>query len=51
MSLMTLLPQVFGLGNSQYEFYNYVGIKLDKRLEELGGHRLHTLGLGDDDGR
>ncbi|RYH30607.1 hypothetical protein EON65_04560 [archaeon] len=40
---------VFGLGNSQCfrERYNVVGKALDNRLEELGGHRILKLGLGD----
>ncbi|XP_077294465.1 cytochrome P450 reductase isoform X2 [Arctopsyche grandis] len=41
--------QVFGLGNKTYEHYNEVGIYVDRRLEELGAHRVYTLGLGDDD--
>jgi len=40
---------VFGLGNKTYEHYNAMGIYVDKRLEELGGKRIHDLGLGDDD--
>ena len=42
---------VFGLGNKTYEHYNAMGIYVDKRLEELGGKRIHELGLGDDDAR
>jgi NADPH-ferrihemoprotein reductase len=40
---------VFGLGNSQCfrDRYNVVGKKLDKMLEELGGERVVSLGLGD----
>ena len=35
---------VFGLGNKTYEHYNAMGIYVDKRLEELGGKRIHDLG-------
>lgn len=42
---------VFGLGNKQYEFFNKMGKKIDKRLEELGGKRIFKRGEGDDDGR
>lgn len=41
---------VFALGNTQYELYCYVGRKVDKRLEELGGTRIIERGEGDDDG-
>ena len=40
---------VFGLGNSTYEHYNAMGKITDKRLNEMGGKRVHPLGLGDDD--
>lgn len=43
--------QVFGLGNKTYEHYNEVAIYVDKRLEELGAHKVYTLGLGDDDAK
>ena len=36
---------VFGLGNKTYEHYNAMGIYVDKRLEELGGKRIHDLGM------
>ena len=41
---------VFGLGNSRThtQNYNIVGKNADVRLEELGGKRIHALGLGDD---
>lgn len=41
---------VFGLGNSRThkQNYNIVGKKADSRLKELGGNRIHALGLGDD---
>jgi len=40
---------VFGLGNTTYEHFNAMGIKVDKKLAELGGSRIYELGLGDDD--
>lgn len=43
--------QVFGLGNKTYEHYNEVAIKVDKKLEELGAHRVYDMGLGDDDAK
>ena len=39
---------IFGLGNRTYEYFNAMGKKVDKRLEELGCERLHIVGLGDD---
>lgn len=41
---------MFGLGNKTYEHYNKTGKVVDKKLAELGGIRIHPLGLGDDDG-
>eukprot|EP00475_Leptophrys_vorax_P044363 TRINITY_DN8863_c0_g1_i2.p1 TRINITY_DN8863_c0_g1~~TRINITY_DN8863_c0_g1_i2.p1 ORF type:complete len:565 (-),score=147.37 TRINITY_DN8863_c0_g1_i2:122-1774(-) len=41
---------VFGLGNKQYEFFNKMGKKCDKRFEELGAKRVFARGEGDDDG-
>jgi len=38
---------VFGLGNTQYEFYNKTGIDADSLLETRGCHRVYKLGLGD----
>jgi NADPH-ferrihemoprotein reductase len=40
---------VFGLGNSQCfrDRFNVIGKGVDKRLEELGGHRLLPCGVGD----
>jgi len=40
---------VFGLGNKTYEHFNAMGKLADTRLEELGGKRVHVLGVGDDD--
>ena len=40
---------VFGLGNSTYEHFNAMGKIVDKKLEDMGGKRVHTLGIGDDD--
>ncbi|MES1917187.1 MAG: hypothetical protein MHM6MM_008941, partial [Cercozoa sp. M6MM] len=40
---------VFGLGNTQYEFYNAVAKFFDTRFEELGAKRVCDVGLGDDD--
>ncbi|ETO14557.1 NAD or nadp-dependent reductase [Reticulomyxa filosa] len=40
---------VFGLGNSQYEFFNEMGKQFDYELHKLGGHRLLDRGVGDDD--
>jgi len=40
---------VFGLGNKTYEHFNAMGKLADKKLEELGGKRVHVLGVGDDD--
>ena len=37
---------VFGLGNTQYEFYNAMGKLLDKKLS---GEKLVPYGEGDDD--
>lgn len=39
---------VFGLGDSGYVQYNVAAKKLDRRLQQLGGHRLLEKGLGDD---
>ncbi|KAA0701679.1 NADPH--cytochrome P450 reductase [Triplophysa tibetana] len=40
---------VFALGNKTYEHYNAMGKYVDKRLAELGAHRIFDLGMGDDD--
>jgi NADPH-ferrihemoprotein reductase len=37
---------VFGLGNKTYEHFNAMAKFVDSKL---GGQRIHTLGLGDDD--
>lgn len=39
---------VFGLGNAQYEHYNFVGRTTDKNLNKIGGQRMHVYGEGDD---
>jgi len=40
---------VFGLGNTQYEFYNAMGKLVDEKLESTGGSRVVDFGMGDDD--
>jgi len=40
---------VFGLGNKTYEHFNETAKVVDKRIGELGGIRIHELGMGDDD--
>ena len=40
---------MFGLGNSTYEHFNAMGKFVDKKMEEMGGKRVHVLGQGDDD--
>ncbi|EMG48243.1 NCP1 NADPH--cytochrome P450 reductase [Candida maltosa Xu316] len=47
-TLSTLRYTVFGLGNSTYEFYNAIGRKFDRLLEEKGGERFADYGEGDD---
>lgn len=47
-SLTNVQFAVLALGDSSYQKYNVVGKKLQKRLEQLGGHSLVTLGLADD---
>ena len=49
-SLAAIQYAAFGLGNTQYKHYNYMGKWVDKRLKELGAERLVPLGLGDGDG-
>lgn len=41
---------VFGCGNlvAHPNNYNVIGKHIDQRMEELGGERIHELGLGDD---
>ena len=39
---------VFGLGDSSYEHFSFVGKKLDRRMEQLSATRLIERGDGDD---
>ena len=39
---------VFGLGDSSYGKYNWVGKKLSRRLDALGAHAVVERGEGDD---
>jgi NADPH-ferrihemoprotein reductase len=48
-SLENLNYVVFGLGNRTYEHFNEVARRIDKRLTELGAHRIGERGEGDDD--
>ena len=36
-------------GNKTYEHFNAMGKFVDKKLQDLGGKRVHVLGSGDDD--
>ncbi|CAL1525891.1 unnamed protein product [Lymnaea stagnalis] len=47
-SLKKMQFAVLGLGDSSYQKYNVVGKRLQKRLEQLGGHPILALGLADD---
>lgn len=47
-SLENLKYVIFGLGNSTYEHYNFIGRELDKKLQALGAHRIGVYGEGDD---
>ena len=40
---------VFGCGNKTYENFNKMGKFVDTQLELIGGHRIVSVGLGDDD--
>ncbi|CAK9019045.1 Pyruvate dehydrogenase [NADP(+)], partial [Durusdinium trenchii] len=39
---------VFGLGDSSYVFFNEAAKRIDTAFEKLGGQRVQSLGLGDD---
>ncbi|KAL7336161.1 hypothetical protein PS15p_201526 [Mucor circinelloides] len=47
-SLPHLRYCIFGLGNSSYPVYNGASKALDKKLSQLGAHRLGERGQGDD---
>jgi NADPH-ferrihemoprotein reductase len=38
---------VFGLGDTSYEQYNFMGKFINEGLEELGGERVFKYGEGD----
>ena len=40
---------VFGLGDSSYESYNFIGKYFNEVLEELGAERIYKYGEGNDD--
>lgn len=40
---------VFGLGNKQYDHYNFMGKTTNEGLEKLGATRMYQYGEGDDD--
>jgi len=37
---------IFGLGDTSYEQYNEMGTVFDKTFEQLGGKRVHQMGVG-----
>ena len=47
--LDVVLILIFFPGNKTYEHFNAMGKFVDKKLQELGGKRVHELGSGDDD--
>ena len=47
--LASLRFAAFGLGNTQYEEFCYMGKWIDERCAAFGATRLYELGLGDDD--
>ena len=48
-SLAAIQYAAFGLGNTQYKHYNYMGKWVDEKCAALGATRVYELGLGDDD--
>eukprot|EP01064_Diplonema_japonicum_P028662 TRINITY_DN4451_c0_g1_i1.p1 TRINITY_DN4451_c0_g1~~TRINITY_DN4451_c0_g1_i1.p1 ORF type:complete len:665 (+),score=215.16 TRINITY_DN4451_c0_g1_i1:42-2036(+) len=48
-SMDNLKYAVFALGDSQYKHFCQIGKEFDQRIGELGGNRIHDLGLGDSD--
>jgi sulfite reductase alpha subunit-like flavoprotein len=47
-SLMDLHYAVLGLGDSSYAKFNFVAKRLHKRLAQLGGQQICSVGLADD---
>lgn len=47
-SLQNLRYGVLGLGDSSYQKYNFAAKKLNRRLAQLGGNEILTIGLADD---
>ena len=39
---------VLGLGDTNYDQFCFIGKKIDERMAELGGMRMHPLGCADD---
>lgn len=47
--LSNLKYTVFGLGNKQYEHYNFMGRTTNKRMADFGATLMYNYGEGDDD--